>query len=67
MPLLQTEAPTSTESVVQKWTQRHADLKIGDVVLFLDDGAAATYWPLGVIEDEHPGRDDVVRVATVLR
>ncbi|XP_055714287.1 uncharacterized protein LOC129808533 [Phlebotomus papatasi] len=51
---------------IQRVQQHFAqNLKIGDVVLFLDDGAAATYWPLGVIEDEHPGRDDVVRVATV--
>jgi transposase InsO family protein len=40
-------------------------LKVGQVVLVKEDGKASISWPLGRIEQVHPGADGVVRVVTV--
>jgi len=48
-----------------KWHSSSRNVKIGDVVLLNEDGMIPTKWPLGRIVEVHPGKDGVVRVATV--
>ena len=48
-----------------KWSQRERDLKIGDVVLILDNDALKGEYRLGLVLEVHPGKDGRVRNATV--
>ncbi|XP_059608070.1 uncharacterized protein LOC132255915 [Phlebotomus argentipes] len=48
-----------------KWTQEADNLKIGDIVLIGDDSMATHQWPMGIIEELHPGRDGRCRVVTI--
>ena len=45
-----------------KWNRKHADLKLGDVVLVKEeDGAPRCQWPLGLITEVYPSEDGLVR------
>lgn len=48
-----------------KWDQKLQNLQINDVVLIKDDNLSPTQWLLGKITTTHPGKDGLVRVATV--
>jgi len=48
-----------------KWTAVKRTLKNDDVVIIKEDNAPPTKWKLGVIINVHPGKDGIVRVATV--
>lgn len=48
-----------------KWFKNEISLQIGTVVLLNQDNTPPLHWPLGVVTEVHPGRDGVVRVATV--
>lgn len=39
--------------------------KIGDLVLLAEDDTPPTIWPTVIIDNTHPGKDGIVRVATV--
>lgn len=49
----------------RKWQQRERNLRIGDLVLVLDDNQPPTKWAIGRIIDTHPGNDHQVRVVTI--
>ena len=51
--------------VRQKWQSSTAELKVGSVVLLLEDNVACARWPLGVIVETYPGNDGIARVASV--
>ena len=49
----------------EKWTRGEAPLSVGDVVAILHQGTPQGRWPLGRIVQVHPGKDGVIRAATV--
>ena len=44
-----------------KWYDSVRNLSVGDVVLVCDDNCPRGQWPMGVVEEVHKGRDDLVR------
>ncbi|CAB0004889.1 unnamed protein product [Nesidiocoris tenuis] len=48
-----------------KWDRHAPNLRVGDLVLIRDTAAPPAQWPLGRIQEVHPGSDDIVRVVTV--
>ncbi|XP_063995622.1 uncharacterized protein LOC135172979 [Diachasmimorpha longicaudata] len=48
-----------------KWQDSTAELKVGSVVLLMDDLLTCARWPLGVITEVFPGSDGTARVATI--
>ena len=49
----------------QKWIREKDNLKIGDVVLVLDNNSPRGRWLLGRVIKTFPGRDGKVRVAEI--
>ncbi|CAK1585924.1 unnamed protein product [Parnassius mnemosyne] len=49
----------------QKWTQSSVPVKVGTVVITINDNSPTLSWPLGVIIKVHPSKDGIVRVATL--
>ncbi|GBP73561.1 hypothetical protein EVAR_5396_1 [Eumeta japonica] len=49
----------------QKWLKTGKPIQKGTVVVLKSDNSAPLDWPLGVIDDVHPGKDGVVRVVDV--
>ena len=47
-----------------KWHHPTRNIKIGDLVIVCED-SLPTKWPLARVIEVHPGRDGLVRVATV--
>lgn len=47
-----------------KWKKPELNLKIGDLVILKENLPPAT-WPLGRVMELHPGKDGLVRVATI--
>lgn len=52
-------------TVRNKWHKEEAPIKVGDIVLVSDDKVSRGKWPLARVEEVHPGRDNLVRTATV--
>ncbi|CAB4006026.1 Tyrosine- phosphatase Lar [Paramuricea clavata] len=52
-------------SVRHKWTNEEASIKIGDVVLISDDNVSRGRWPMGRVEQIHPGNDGLIRAVTL--
>ena len=50
---------------LQKWKTRQPNLQQGDVVLIRDDVLFVNHWPLARVIETFPGKDGIVRVATV--
>lgn len=48
-----------------KWTNVTSILTPGTMVLLVDDNLPPLYWKLGRVDEIHPGKDGLVRVATV--
>lgn len=48
-----------------KWKTAQEELKAGTMVLIRDDKLPPLRWNLGRIIEVHPGKDGVVRVATI--
>ncbi|XP_076660452.1 uncharacterized protein LOC143363803 [Halictus rubicundus] len=48
-----------------KWTTAETSLQLGDLVLIKSELTPPSRWPLGRIDEVHPGADGHVRVATV--
>nr|XP_021334729.1 uncharacterized protein LOC101884915 [Danio rerio] len=51
--------------VRQKWKAEKENLQVGEVVMIVDPQLPRALWPVGKIEQVHPGADDRVRSATV--
>ena len=49
----------------QKWLDPTRCLKVGDVVLLVDDMKQRCHWPLGIVQEVKKGRDDLVRSAMI--
>lgn len=49
-----------------KWLKIKENPKVGDLVVVLDERSSPGEWPLARIQDVHPGKDDCVRVVTLL-
>lgn len=48
-----------------KWRHPSRSLSVGDIVLLKEDTLVPTKWPLGRVTEVHPGKDKLVRVATI--
>ena len=48
-----------------KWHYPTRNLSVGDIVILKEDDAIPTKWPLSRVTQVYPGRDGLVRVATV--
>ena len=48
-----------------QWRHQSKNLETGDIVLLKEDGIVPTQWPIARITEVHPGKDGLVRVATV--
>ena len=49
----------------QKWHDEIRNLKIGDLVLILDENLSRGLWPLGIVVETKRGEDGLVRSARV--
>ena len=52
-------------NVRQKWWKAGRDLKIGEVVMYMEPHAPRGAWPLGRVTNVHPGPDGRVRVVDI--
>ncbi|XP_018313283.1 uncharacterized protein [Mycetomoellerius zeteki] len=50
---------------ISKWTNKTHDLGVGSMVLIIDERYPSAKWPLGRVLETYPGKDGLVRVATV--
>ena len=48
-----------------KWTKTQPNLEVGDVVVLREDQTFACNWPLAKVTQTFPGKDGLVRVATI--
>ena len=48
-----------------KWQEENPSIREGDIVLVSDDNVSRTKWPMARVEKVHPGKDGLVRTATV--
>ena len=48
-----------------RWHRCEENLKVGDVVVVVDDKLPRGCWPKGMVQSTHPGKDGVVRVVDV--
>lgn len=48
-----------------KWYKVRENIKPGDLVIVFDENRPPTVWPLGRVEQVHPGKDGFVRNVTV--
>lgn len=48
-----------------KWTKITPEPKVGDVVLVKEDDLPPSKWLFGLIEEKHPGPDNITRVVTL--
>ena len=55
--------PTLTRRT--KWNKRSEPVKVGDVVVIVDEALPRNNWPKGIIESTFPGKDGQVRVVEV--
>ena len=55
--------PTLTER--KKWIDDVRQLRVGDVVVVIDDQTPRGQWPLGLVTAVYPGPDGIVRSAMV--
>lgn len=53
----------------RKWQLPGATFKFGDVVLVKDDNSHRNTWPVGIIKEVFPSKDDIIRkvMVTVVR
>ena len=52
-------------TVRNKWRKEEPPLQVGDIVLVSEDNVSRGKWPLARVMEVHPGRDGLVRTATV--
>ncbi len=48
-----------------KWHHPSRNIRVGDLVILREDSAISTKWPLARVIKVYPGKDNLVRVATV--
>lgn len=55
----------STMQIRTKWQDKQPNLKENDLVIIKDDRFPVNQWPLGRVVELHPGKDNLIRVASV--
>ena len=55
----------ATVSTRPKWIKKKENLKIGDIVMVVDDGAPRSDWRVGAVSSVYPGKDGLVRQVDV--
>jgi hypothetical protein len=49
----------------QKWLKTNPNLKVGDIVLIVDENSPRGLWPMGLVISVSPGRDGLVCSAKI--
>ncbi|XP_008482926.1 uncharacterized protein LOC103519612 [Diaphorina citri] len=49
----------------EKWNSDQHPVKVGDVVIIVQDNSPVLSWPLGVVQEVYPGKDGVIRTVLV--
>ena len=49
----------------RKWLEDRRNLRVGDLVLIVDNNTPRGHWPLGLVLKTMPGSDGIVRTALV--
>ena len=55
----------STLNRYNKWRYQTRNISVGNVVILKEDSVIPTKWPLAKVVQIHPGRDNIVRIATI--
>lgn len=55
----------ATLNTRKKWREARSNLRVGDVILVVDQNAPRGEWPMGRIKEVFPGQDGKVRVVQV--
>ncbi|XP_028982417.1 uncharacterized protein LOC107045061 [Diachasma alloeum] len=50
---------------IYKWTHREENIKVGDMVLMIDENYPLAQWPIGRVIAIRPGADGLTKVATI--
>lgn len=50
----------------QKWNTVADSISVGDLVLIKNEFTPPTRWPLAKVTEVHPGKDDLIRVVTLM-
>ncbi|XP_015120520.1 uncharacterized protein LOC107043500 [Diachasma alloeum] len=50
---------------IYKWTHREENIKVGHMVLMIDENYPPAQWPIGRVIATRPGADGLTRVATI--
>ncbi|XP_018370875.1 PREDICTED: uncharacterized protein LOC108766210 [Trachymyrmex cornetzi] len=50
---------------ISKWMSKTKDIGVGSMVLIIDERYPPAKWPLGRVTEVHPGKDGLIRVATI--
>ena len=50
----------------QKWNNDVRDVKVGDLVLIINENSPRGSWPMGIVIDTSSGRDGQVRSARIM-
>lgn len=48
-----------------KWKSPGIEFKKDDLVILTEENTPATYWPMAIIVETHPGKDGITRVVTL--
>ena len=48
-----------------KWNKEQPNIKVGSMVLIKSENSPPSRWPIARVNELHPGKDNIVRVATV--
>ncbi|GBP47298.1 hypothetical protein EVAR_38062_1 [Eumeta japonica] len=48
-----------------KWFKPTPNIKLNDVVIIVEPNLPPTQWRLAIVEELHPGKDNIVRVVTL--
>uniref|UniRef100_A0A8D8YXB4 Integrase catalytic domain-containing protein n=1 Tax=Cacopsylla melanoneura TaxID=428564 RepID=A0A8D8YXB4_9HEMI len=49
----------------EKWSSSERPVRVGDLVIVLQDNQPVLSWPLGIVQEVHPGKDNICRSVVV--
>lgn len=55
----------ATMQIRTKWNEKQPNIKVNDLVIVKDDRFPVNQWPMGRVVTLHPGKDNLIRVASI--